>query len=90
MKKALHKPSAKQGSKRPLNLLYMDLCGPMRIQNLAGKKYVLVIVDDYSRYTWVHFHRTKDEASKVIISFIKSIQVKLQLDVQTLRTDNGT
>ena len=66
----------------------MDLCGPMRVQSLAGKKYVLVIVDDYSRYTWVHFLRTKEEASKVIISFIKNIQVRLQVDVQSVRTDN--
>ncbi|GJS63836.1 retrovirus-related pol polyprotein from transposon TNT 1-94 [Tanacetum coccineum] len=40
----------------------MDLCGPMRIASINGKRYVLVIVDDYSRYTWVHFLRSKDEA----------------------------
>ena len=90
MKKALHKPNAEQGSKRPLSLLHMDLCGPMRVQSIAGKKYVLVIVDDYSRYTWVFFLRSKDEASEAIITFIKNIQVRLQLDVQTVRTDNGT
>ena len=90
MKKALHKPNAEQGSKRPLSLLHMDLCGPMRVQSIAGKKYVLVIVDDYSRYTWVFFLRSKDEASEVIINFIKNIQVRLQLNVQTVRTDNGT
>ena len=71
MKKALHKPNAEQGSKRPLSLLHMDLCGPMRVQSIVGKKYVIVIVDDYSRYTWVFFLRSKDEASEVIINFIK-------------------
>nr|GEY93547.1 retrovirus-related Pol polyprotein from transposon TNT 1-94 [Tanacetum cinerariifolium] len=68
----------------------MDLCGPMRVQSINGKRYVLVVVDDYSRYTWVFFLHSKDEASDVIISFIKKIQVNLQLQVQRVRTDNGT
>ncbi|GJW51460.1 retrovirus-related pol polyprotein from transposon TNT 1-94 [Tanacetum coccineum] len=47
-------------SKGRLNSLHMDLCGPMRIKSINGKKYILVIVDDYSRYTWTHFLRSKD------------------------------
>nr|GEU90183.1 putative reverse transcriptase domain-containing protein [Tanacetum cinerariifolium] len=54
------------------------------------KRYVLVLVDDYSRYTWVFFFHSKDEALDVIISFIKKTQVNLQLQVQRVRTDNGT
>nr|GFB13235.1 integrase, catalytic region, zinc finger, CCHC-type, peptidase aspartic, catalytic [Tanacetum cinerariifolium] len=49
-----------------------------------------VVVDDYSRYTWVFFLHSKDEASKVIISFINKTQVNLQLQVQRVQTDNGT
>ena len=48
------------------------------------------MVDDYSRYTWVNFLRRKNEARELIISFIKSVQVNLQLSVQSIRTDNGT
>nr|GFA80948.1 retrovirus-related Pol polyprotein from transposon TNT 1-94 [Tanacetum cinerariifolium] len=44
-------------SKIRLQLLHMDLCGPMRVASINGKRYVLVIVDDYSRYTWTHFLR---------------------------------
>nr|GFB54997.1 hypothetical protein [Tanacetum cinerariifolium] len=54
------------------------------------KRYVLVIVDDYSRYTWVHFLRSKDEASEVIIKFLKRITVLLQSPVIIIRTNNGT
>jgi len=90
MKKASHRPKPEQGSKRCLSLLHMDLCGPMRVASLGGKKYVLVIVDDFSRYTWVKFLKTKDETPSEIISFIKTIQVRLQLPVQSVRTDNGT
>ena len=46
MKKASHRPKPEQGSKRSLSLLHMDLCGPIRVATLGGKKYVLVIVDD--------------------------------------------
>nr|GEX56730.1 hypothetical protein [Tanacetum cinerariifolium] len=77
-------------SNQPLYLLYMDLYVPMRIESINGKRYVLVVVDDYSRYTWVFFLHSKDEASEVIISFIKKTQVNLQLQVQRVRTDNGT
>ncbi|GKD47626.1 retrovirus-related pol polyprotein from transposon TNT 1-94 [Tanacetum coccineum] len=45
----------------------MDLCGPMRVESLNGKKYILEIFDDDSRYTWVYFLRTKDEAQEIII-----------------------
>ncbi|GKB59691.1 putative ribonuclease H-like domain-containing protein [Tanacetum coccineum] len=59
----------------------MDLCGPMRVERINGKRYVLVIVDDYSRYTWVHFLRSKDEAPDVIKTFLKKITVLLQTRV---------
>nr|GFB22075.1 putative ribonuclease H-like domain-containing protein [Tanacetum cinerariifolium] len=68
----------------------MDLCGPMRIASINGKRYILVIVDDYSRYTWVHFLRSKDEAPAVIITFLKRITVLLQSPIIIIRTDNGT
>ncbi|GJY36074.1 retrovirus-related pol polyprotein from transposon TNT 1-94 [Tanacetum coccineum] len=51
-------------SKGRLHLLHMDLCGPMRVESINGKKYILVIVDDYSRYTWTHILRSKDENQK--------------------------
>nr|GEW87210.1 integrase, catalytic region, zinc finger, CCHC-type, peptidase aspartic, catalytic [Tanacetum cinerariifolium] len=85
-----HKSKTDFASNKPLYLLHMDLCGPMRIESINGKRYVLIVVDDYSRYTWVLFLHSKDEASDVIISFIKKTQVNLQLQVQRVRTDNGT
>nr|GEY29986.1 hypothetical protein [Tanacetum cinerariifolium] len=77
-------------SNKPLYLLHMDLCGLMSIESINGKRYMLVVVDDYSRYTWVFFLHSKDEASEVIISFIKKTQVNIQLQVQHVQTDNGT
>ncbi|GJU39548.1 retrovirus-related pol polyprotein from transposon TNT 1-94 [Tanacetum coccineum] len=77
-------------SKRRLQLLHMDLCGPMRVESINGKKYVLVIVDDYSRYTWTHFLRSKDETPAVLIDFLTLVQRGLHAQVRTVRTDKGT
>nr|GEZ28739.1 putative ribonuclease H-like domain-containing protein [Tanacetum cinerariifolium] len=68
----------------------MDLCGPICIESVNGKKYILVIVDDYSLFTWVKFLRSKDEAPDFIIKFLKMIQVRLKVPVRRIRTDNGT
>nr|GEY57803.1 hypothetical protein [Tanacetum cinerariifolium] len=52
-------------SKRRLQLLHMDLCGPIQVESINGKKYVLVIVDDYSRYTRTHFLRDCENLDKM-------------------------
>nr|GEW06346.1 Gag-Pol polyprotein [Tanacetum cinerariifolium] len=73
-------------SKRRLQLLHMDLCGPMRVASINGKIYVLVIVDDYSRYTWTHFLRTKDETPEVLIDFLRLVQRGLQAQAEAIAT----
>nr|GEW00546.1 retrovirus-related Pol polyprotein from transposon TNT 1-94 [Tanacetum cinerariifolium] len=72
-KKHTHKPKTEDTNLEVLNTLH-DLCGLMRVQTINGKKYILVIVDDYSRFTWVKFLRSKDETPEVIIKFIQQIQ----------------
>nr|GFA25361.1 putative ribonuclease H-like domain-containing protein [Tanacetum cinerariifolium] len=66
-KKKSHKPKSKETNQEKLYLLHMDLYGPMRVESVNGKNYILVIVDDYSRFTWVKFLRSKDEARNFII-----------------------
>ncbi|GKB48697.1 retrovirus-related pol polyprotein from transposon TNT 1-94 [Tanacetum coccineum] len=73
-----------------LELLHMDLCGPMRVASINGKKYILVIVDDYSRYTWVYFLHSKDETPEIIKKFIAQAQLNYKAKVCKIRTDNGT
>ncbi|GJT99663.1 retrovirus-related pol polyprotein from transposon TNT 1-94 [Tanacetum coccineum] len=85
-----HKPKSEDTNQEKLYLLHMDLCGPMRVASVNGKKYILVIVDDYSRFTWVKCLRSKDEAPAFIINFLKMIQVRLKETVCRIRTDNGT
>nr|GEY66850.1 hypothetical protein [Tanacetum cinerariifolium] len=59
------------------------------LQTINGKKYILVTVDDYSRFTWVKFLRSKDETLEVVIKFITQIQVGLNKTVRYVRTNNG-
>ncbi|GJS31886.1 retrovirus-related pol polyprotein from transposon TNT 1-94 [Tanacetum coccineum] len=89
-KRSSFKSKAVPSSKGRLNLLHMDLCGPMRVASINGKKYILVIVDDYSRYTWTLFLRSKDETPEVLKDFLTMIQRNLQAQVITVRTDRGT
>nr|GEZ32529.1 hypothetical protein [Tanacetum cinerariifolium] len=88
--KSSHQPKAKDTNQEKLYLLHMDLYGPMRVVSINKKWYILVIVDDYSRFTWVRFFRTKDEAPAAIIKCIKNIQVRLKATVRHVRTNNGT
>ncbi|GKB51985.1 retrovirus-related pol polyprotein from transposon TNT 1-94 [Tanacetum coccineum] len=89
-KKSSHQPKAEDTNQEKLYLLHMDLCGLMRVESINGKKYILVIVDDYSRFTWVKILRSKDEAPDAIIKCIKNIQVRLNATIRNVRTDNGT
>nr|GEV93809.1 hypothetical protein [Tanacetum cinerariifolium] len=67
-RKQSHKPKFEDTNQEKLYLMHMDLCGPMRATNVNGKKYILVIVDDYSQFTWVKFLASKDEAADFMIN----------------------
>ncbi|GJR76671.1 putative ribonuclease H-like domain-containing protein [Tanacetum coccineum] len=89
-----HKASCKAKSvssiSQPLQLLHMDLFGPTSVRSLNHKTYCLVITDDFSRFSWVFFLRTKDETSGILKDFIRQIQNQLNQKVKTIRCDNGT
>nr|GEX04687.1 integrase, catalytic region, zinc finger, CCHC-type, peptidase aspartic, catalytic [Tanacetum cinerariifolium] len=89
-KRSSFKSKAISNSKGRLNLLHMDLCDPMWIASINGKKYILVIVDNYSIYTWTLFLHSKDETPEVLKEFLTMIQKNLQASVITVRTDRGT
>nr|GEU49825.1 Gag-Pol polyprotein [Tanacetum cinerariifolium] len=88
-KRASQPPKPVLNSRQRVHLLHRDLCGPMIISSINGKRYVLVIMDDYSHYTWVHFLISKYEAPEVIKTFLKRITVLLQSPVIIIRTSNG-
>ena len=68
----------------------MDLFGPVNIMSISKKKYCLVIVDDFTRFTWTYFLHSKDEASEIIINHIKIVDnIDPGRKVSRIRSDNG-
>ncbi|GJX26982.1 retrovirus-related pol polyprotein from transposon TNT 1-94 [Tanacetum coccineum] len=75
---------------KSLHLLHMDLFGPIKPQTTSHNKYTLVIVDEYSRYTWVFCLKKKSDAADCIMSFIRKMENLNEVRVKELRSDNGT
>nr|GEX81517.1 putative ribonuclease H-like domain-containing protein [Tanacetum cinerariifolium]GEX81863.1 putative ribonuclease H-like domain-containing protein [Tanacetum cinerariifolium] len=73
----------------PLHTLHMDLFGPTSVSSISHKWYCLVVTDDFSRFTWTFFLKTKDETGGIIRKFITKIENLKDLKVKIIRCDNG-
>ncbi|GJU27966.1 putative ribonuclease H-like domain-containing protein [Tanacetum coccineum] len=89
-----HKASCKAKLERivrkPLELLHMDLFGPVSVESINKKRYCLVVTDDFSRFSWVFFLATKDETSEILCNLIIGLEKQLNHNVKIIRCDNGT
>ncbi|GJT61370.1 retrovirus-related pol polyprotein from transposon TNT 1-94 [Tanacetum coccineum] len=86
---ASHKAKNIVSTTRCLELLHMDLFGPSAVRSYGGNRYTLVIVDDYSRYTWTRFLKDKTEAFDQFEIFSRKIQNQLGCSIVSIRTDHG-
>ena len=68
----------------------MDLFGPVNVLSISKKRFCLVIVDDFSKFSWTYFLKSKDEASEIIINHIKQVNNHPDFKVRRIRSDNGT
>ncbi|GKC98852.1 retrovirus-related pol polyprotein from transposon TNT 1-94 [Tanacetum coccineum] len=84
------KPKDHFSINKSLHLLHIDLFRPVKPQTISHNKYTLVIVDEYSRYTYVFSHKEKSDAADCIKSFIRKLKNLNEVRVQELRSDNGT
>jgi transposase InsO family protein len=75
---------------RPLELLHMDLFGLIAYISIGGSKYCLVIVDDYSRFTWVFFLQEKSHTQETLKGFLRRAQNEFGLSIKKIRSNNGT
>jgi hypothetical protein len=76
-------------TQKPRQLLHMDIVGPSRVRSMGGKWYVLVIVDDYSRYSWVFFLESKDEVFVHFQSLALRLNNEHLICLKAIRSDNG-
>ena len=90
MKRSSHKSKEFSLITAPLQLIHMDLFGPVNVMSLSKKKYALMMVDDFSRYTWVKFLHSKDVAPQINIDHLTQTPNVAQANVVALRSDNGT
>ncbi|KAK0588753.1 hypothetical protein LWI29_005016 [Acer saccharum] len=91
--KLSHKKNSYIATKRPLELVHMDLMGPIQTESINGKKYIFVCVDDFSRFTWVYFLRNKTETFDYFKKFCNQVQNEKGLEIKKIcriRSDHGT
>lgn len=82
-------PEKSVAAKR-LDLIHTDLCGPLPVNSLGDKRYILTFLDDHSRKVFVYFLKRKSEVSEHTKNFIKLVETQTGDKVKVLRSDNGT
>jgi hypothetical protein len=75
-------------TERPLELLHIDLFGPTRARSISGNRYVFVIVDDFTSYTWVLFLKSKDETIYEFVKFSKKFENEKGFSIINIRSDH--
>jgi transposase InsO family protein len=85
-----HPSKSEMSTSKTFKLLHMDLFRPTTYTSIGGNKYGFVIVDDYTRYTWVFFLYDKSDVYDLFKSFIKRVQNELETTIKKIRSDNGS
>ncbi|GKC81717.1 retrovirus-related pol polyprotein from transposon TNT 1-94, partial [Tanacetum coccineum] len=87
-KKHSHKPKADDTNQEKLYLLHMDLCGPILVESINGKKYILVIVDDYSRVTNVRTDNGTEFVNQTLKDYYENVRIIHQTSVMRTPQQN--
>ena len=87
--KAKHPGTQISPTSRPLELLHLDLMGPTRTKFLGGKRYIMVMVDDFTRYIWVILLRSKFDAPEHIEALCTRLQNEKSLKIDRIQSDHG-
>jgi transposase InsO family protein len=85
-----HPKKSMMSTSKPIELLHMDLFGPTTYTSIGGNKYGFVIVDDFSRYTWVFFLVDKSIVFATFKTFVKRIHNEFETTIKKVRSDNGS
>ena len=87
--KAKHLSTQTSVTSKPLELLHLDLMGPTRTESFGGKRYIMVMVDDFTRYTCVILLRSKSDAPEHIEVLCTRLQNEKSLKIDQIRSDYG-
>ncbi|KAM0017627.1 putative RNA-directed DNA polymerase [Helianthus debilis subsp. tardiflorus] len=74
---------------KPLELIHADLCGEMQVESLGGSLYYFLLIDDFSRMSWVYFLKNKSQAFEKFKAFKKMVEKECEHQIKVLRTDRG-
>jgi transposase InsO family protein len=85
-----HPKKSMMSTSKAFELLHMDLFGLTQYTSIGGNKYDFVIVDDYTRYTWVFFIVDKSDVFATLKSFVKGIDNEFETTIKRVRSDNGS
>jgi transposase InsO family protein len=85
-----HPKKSIMSTSKTFELLYIDLFGPTTYASIGGNKYRFVIVDDFTRYTWVVFLVDKSDVFATFKSFIKRVHNEFETTIKKVRSDNGS
>ena len=89
-RKSSFKSKTESSILEPYHLLHVDLFGLVNVMSITKKKYDMVIVDEFTRYTWVYFLHTKSETASILIDHVKQLDKLVKDSVKIIRIDNGT
>jgi hypothetical protein len=82
-------PVSTTESQCPFDLIHVDIWGPFSIKSINGSQFFLTIVDDFSRYTWIHLMHNKSQTRSIVQSFFKMVATQFNRKIKSLRSDNG-
>ena len=85
-----HPKKSMMSTSKTFELLHIDLFGPTQYTSIDGNKYGFVIVDDYTRYTWIFFLVDKSDVFATFKSFVKGIHNEFETTIKRVRSDNGS
>ncbi|WVZ09093.1 hypothetical protein V8G54_022439 [Vigna mungo] len=88
--KRLPFPSSTAYALHPFDVIHVDIWGPCSVVSLHSHKYFLTIIDDHTRYTWVHLMKTKSETRQHLIHFIAYVKNQFKTTIKVIRSDNGS
>ncbi|KAJ9545061.1 hypothetical protein OSB04_024768 [Centaurea solstitialis] len=92
LKRSSHKTKSDPSFDQPLQLLHVDLCGPIAVQSLNGKKYILVLVDEFSRFTWIKVIRSDNGTefkNSTIEEYLNSVGITHNFSASRTPQQNG-